>query len=41
LGESVTLPDIIALVLILLSMLVVLFPDTKLKDLISNKLRKS
>jgi len=41
LGESVTLPDIIALVLILLSMLVVLFPDSKLKDLISNKLRKS
>jgi len=40
LGESVTLPDIIALVLILLSMLVVLFPDTKLKDLISSKLRK-
>jgi len=41
LGEAVTLPDIIALVLILLSMLVVLFPDTKLKDLIFNKLRKS
>jgi len=41
LGEAVTLPDIIALVLILLSMLVVLFPDSKLKDLISSKLRKS
>jgi drug/metabolite transporter (DMT)-like permease len=41
LGESVTLPDIIALVLILLSMLVVLFPDSKLKDLISSKLRKT
>ena len=41
LGEAVTVPDIIALVLILLSMLVVLFPDSKLKDLISSKLRKS
>ena len=41
LGEAVTMPDIIALVLILLSMLVVLFPDSKLKDLISSKLRKS
>lgn len=41
LGEAVTLPDIIALVLILLSMLVVLFPDSKLKDLISSKLHKS
>ena len=41
LGESVTLPDIIALVLILLSMLVVLFPDSKLKDLIPSKLRKT
>ena len=41
LGESVTLPDIIALVLILLSMLVVLFPDSKLKNLISSKLRKT
>ena len=41
LGEAVTLPDIIALVLILLSMLVVLFPDSKLKDLISSKLCKS
>jgi len=41
LGEAVTLPDIIALVLILLSMLVVLFPDSKFKDLISSKLRKS
>ena len=41
LGESVTLPDIIALVLILLSMLVFLFPDSKLKDLISSKLRKT
>jgi drug/metabolite transporter (DMT)-like permease len=41
LGESVTMPDIIALVLILLSMLVVLFPDTKLKDLMSSKLRKT
>ena len=41
LGEAVTLPDIIALVLILLSMLVVLFPDSKFKDLISSKLHKS
>jgi drug/metabolite transporter (DMT)-like permease len=41
LGEAVTLPDIIALVLILLSMLVVLFPDTKLKALISSKSLKS
>ena len=41
LGEAVTMPDIIALVLILLSMLVVLFPDSKFKDLISSKLRKS
>ena len=41
LGEAVTMPDIIALVLILLSMLVVLFPDSKLKDLISSKLCKS
>jgi drug/metabolite transporter (DMT)-like permease len=41
LGEAVTLPDIIALVLILLSMLVVLFPDSKLKDLISSKSLKS
>ena len=41
LGEAVTMPDIIALVLILLSMLVVLFPDSKLKDLISSKLSKS
>ena len=41
LGEAVTLPDIIALVLILLSLLVVLFPDSKFKDLISSKLRKS
>ena len=41
LGEAVTMPDIIALVLILLSMLVVLFPGSKLKDLISSKLRKS
>ena len=41
LGEAVTLPDIIALVLILLSMLVVLFPDSKLKDLISRKSLKS
>ena len=41
LGEAVTLPDIIALVLILLSMLVVLFPDSKFKELISSKLRKS
>ena len=41
LGEAVTLPDIIALVLILLSMLVVLFPDSKLKALISSKSLKS
>jgi drug/metabolite transporter (DMT)-like permease len=41
LGEAVTLPDILALVLILLSMLVVLFPDSKVKDFISNNLRKS
>jgi drug/metabolite transporter (DMT)-like permease len=41
LGEAVTMPDIISLVLILLSMLVVLFPDSKFKDLISSKLRKS
>jgi hypothetical protein len=41
LGEAVTLPDIIALVLILLSMSVVLFPDSQLKDFISNKLAKS
>ena len=41
LGEAVTMPDIIALVLILLSMLVVLFPDSKLKDLISRKSLKS
>ena len=40
LGEAVTLTDIIALILILLSMVVVLLPDSKLKDLISN-FRKS
>jgi drug/metabolite transporter (DMT)-like permease len=40
LGETVNLPDIIALVLILLSMLVVLFPDSKLKDLLAQHFRK-
>lgn len=40
LGETVTLPDMIALVLILLSMLIVLFPDSKLKDLLTQHFRK-
>lgn len=41
LGEAVTLTDIIALALILLSMVVVLLPDSKLKDIISSNFRKS